>query len=59
MTAQIAIVAALARELHPLIKGWPKTVVEHEGRSFTFYQGKYAVVAVSYTHLTLPTICSV
>jgi len=26
MTAQIAIVAALARELHPLIKGWPKTV---------------------------------
>ena len=24
-----------------------------------FYQGKVYVVAVSYTHLTLPTICSV
>jgi len=42
--AKIAIVGALDRELHPLVKAWPRTVVEHEGRSFTFYQGKYAVV---------------
>jgi adenosylhomocysteine nucleosidase len=42
--AKIAIVGALHRELHPLVKAWPRTVVEHEGRSFTFYQGNYAVV---------------
>ena len=42
--AKIAIVGALDRELHPLVKAWPRTVVEHEGRAFTFYQGKYAVV---------------
>ena len=43
ITAKIAIVAALERELHPLVKNWPASVVEHDGRDFTFYESKYAV----------------
>jgi adenosylhomocysteine nucleosidase len=42
-TAKIAIVAALKRELHPLVKNLPTRIVEHEGRDFTFYESKYAV----------------
>ena len=41
---KIAIVAALEREVHPLVKSWQTTVVEHEGRAFTFYESDYAVV---------------
>jgi nucleoside phosphorylase len=41
---KIAIIAALEREIHPLVKSWQTTVVEHEGRSFTFYESNYAVV---------------
>lgn len=41
---KIAIVAALERELWPLIKSWPTTVAQHEGREFTFYESNYAVV---------------
>jgi nucleoside phosphorylase len=41
---KIAIVAALEREVHPLVKNWPTTIAEHEGRQFTFYESKYAVV---------------
>jgi adenosylhomocysteine nucleosidase len=42
-TAKIAIVAALKRELHPLVKDWQASMVEHGGRNFTFYESKYAV----------------
>jgi len=42
---KIAIVAALERELHPLIKDWPTATVQHEGREFTFYESPYATVA--------------
>lgn len=41
---QIAIIAALEREVHPLVKNWNTTVIDHEGRSFTFYESNYAVV---------------
>ena len=40
----IAIVAALEREVHILVKNWQKTAAEHEGRVFTFYESNYAVV---------------
>ncbi len=41
---RIAIVAALERELRPLINKWPATTAPHEGRDFTFYECDYAVV---------------
>ena len=41
---KIAIVAALEREIHPLVKNWQASAVQHEGRSFTFYESNYAVV---------------
>jgi len=41
---KIAIIAALERELWPLIKNWPTSVVQHEGRDFRFYESNYAVV---------------
>src|SRR5215469_353441 len=44
LTAKIAIVAALERELDPLVKNWRRTTVEHEGRQFTFYEESYAIV---------------
>jgi adenosylhomocysteine nucleosidase len=44
LTPKIAIVGALERELHPLVKNWQRTTVEHEGRKFTFYESSYAVV---------------
>jgi adenosylhomocysteine nucleosidase len=40
---KIAIVAAIERELWPLIKSWPATKIDHEGRDFTFYESAYAV----------------
>jgi adenosylhomocysteine nucleosidase len=40
---KIAIVSAIERELRPLIKSWPRTKLEHEGREFTFYESEYAV----------------
>ena len=40
---KIAIIAALEREIHPLVKSWPATTVHHEGRAFTFYESDYAV----------------
>jgi adenosylhomocysteine nucleosidase len=44
---KIVIIAALEQELHPLIKNWPATVVQHEGRHFTFYESNYAVAVCS------------
>jgi len=41
---KIAIVAAIERELWPLIKNWPATKIHHEGREFTFYESEYAIV---------------
>jgi adenosylhomocysteine nucleosidase len=41
---RIAIVAALKREVDPLVKHWLTTVTLHEGREFTFYESEYAVV---------------
>jgi adenosylhomocysteine nucleosidase len=41
--AKIAIIAALERELWPLIKNWQCTKAQHEGREFTFYESDYAV----------------
>ncbi|MCU1272651.1 MAG: phosphorylase family 1-like protein [Bryobacterales bacterium] len=40
---KIAIIAAIERELWPLIKSWPATNFDHEGREFTFYESDYAV----------------
>lgn len=40
----IAIIAALEREVHPLVKSWNTTVADHDGRSFTFYESNYAVL---------------
>ncbi|HXF13217.1 MAG TPA: hypothetical protein VN517_08680 [Terriglobales bacterium] len=40
---KIAIVAAIERELWPLIKSWRSIKAEHEGREFTFYESHYAV----------------
>jgi nucleoside phosphorylase len=40
---KIAIVAAIERELWPLIKNWRSVKSEHEGREFTFYESGYAV----------------
>jgi adenosylhomocysteine nucleosidase len=39
----IAIVAALDREIRPLIKNWPSTKIHHEGRDFIFYHCSYAI----------------
>lgn len=40
---KIAIIAALERELLPLVKSWPSSKLTHEGREFTFYEAEYAV----------------
>lgn len=44
---RIAIIAAIERELWPLIKSWRSVKVEHEGREFTFYESDYAVAVCS------------
>ena len=43
---KIAIIAALEREIRPLIKHWPSTTIAHEGRQFMSYEGKHAVVII-------------
>jgi adenosylhomocysteine nucleosidase len=40
---KIAIIAALEREIHPLVKSLPATTVHHEGRDFTIYESAYAI----------------
>ena len=40
---RIAIIAALERELWPLVKNWPATTIHHEGHDFTFYESDYAI----------------
>ena len=40
---KIGIIAALDRELRPLIKHWTQTKAQHDDRDFTFYESSYAV----------------
>jgi len=44
LNAKIGIIAALEREVQPLVKGWFSSCVQHEGRDFAFYERGYAVV---------------
>jgi nucleoside phosphorylase len=41
---KIAIIAALEREVAPLIKNWAPTATHHEGREFKFFESDYAVL---------------
>jgi adenosylhomocysteine nucleosidase len=43
-SATVAMVAALEREVRPLVKGWRKVEREHEGRRFKFFESGEAVV---------------
>jgi adenosylhomocysteine nucleosidase len=43
-SAQIAMVAALEREVRPLVKGWRRFEREHEGRCFKFFESGQTVV---------------
>jgi adenosylhomocysteine nucleosidase len=40
---KIAIIAALEREVRPLVRNWPAVTVQHEGHAFTFHESDYAV----------------
>ena len=40
---KIAIIAALEREIAPLVKHWPSKTVHHEGHEFTFFKSEHAV----------------
>lgn len=40
----IVIIAALEREVLPLVKSWPSQQFEHDGRRFTAFESNYAVV---------------
>ncbi|PYV48261.1 MAG: hypothetical protein DMG92_14160 [Acidobacteria bacterium] len=44
---KIAIIAAIEREVWPLVKTWRSTKTDHEGREFTFYESGYAVAVCS------------
>ncbi len=44
MQKKFAIIAALDRELHPLVKSWPSSTTQHESRLFTFHESDYAIV---------------
>jgi adenosylhomocysteine nucleosidase len=41
---KVAMVAALKREVHPLVKSWRKVERPYEGRRFTFFEYECAVV---------------
>lgn len=43
-SARIAIVAAMPREVRPLLRGWASSNREHEGRRFRFFESESAVV---------------
>jgi adenosylhomocysteine nucleosidase len=44
LNKQFAIVAAFKREVRSLVKAWPSTSAQHEGRTFIFYESAYAIV---------------
>lgn len=46
-STKIAIVAALEREVHPLIRRWKKTEREHSERSYKFFESDSAVLVCS------------
>jgi adenosylhomocysteine nucleosidase len=43
-SAKIAMVAALEREVRPLVKGWRRVEREHQGRHFKFFESRQVVV---------------
>lgn len=45
--SKVAIIAAIERELWPLIRSWRSVKASHEGREFTFYESDYAVAVCS------------
>ena len=53
--------AGLLQPLHPTVRRSPyfARTLEHGACNLMVYNGMYMPMAVSYTHLTLPTICSV
>ena len=42
--SKVAIVAALEREVHSLVKGWHVSEREHDGRRFRFFENQDVVV---------------
>ncbi len=45
--SKVAIIAAIERELWPLIRSWRPVKATHDGREFTFYESDYAVAICS------------
>jgi adenosylhomocysteine nucleosidase len=43
VSRRFAIIAALEHELRPLIKHWPQTKTQHQGREHIFHESSYAV----------------
>ncbi len=43
-SVKVAMVAALEREVHRLVKGWSRVEREHEGQRFTFFESGETVV---------------
>jgi len=43
-SSKVAIVAALEREVWPLVKDWPTTQRQHQGRAFKFFEHEGAVL---------------
>jgi len=41
---KFAIIAALEREVRPLVNQWPSLKASHQGREFIFYEGEHATV---------------
>jgi adenosylhomocysteine nucleosidase len=41
---KIAVIAALDREILPLVKSWPSSKLTREGREFTVYESGYAII---------------
>lgn len=44
MSENLAIVAALEREIRPLVRGWRTCVREHAGGTFRFYESNHSVL---------------
>ena len=42
--SKVALIAALEREVHPLVKNWRRVERDHEGRHFRFYESDHAVL---------------
>jgi adenosylhomocysteine nucleosidase len=44
VSKKLAIIAALEREVRPLVRGWLSVKASHQGREFVFYEGEHATV---------------